>query len=384
MTVYYGDSGDNSIVGGDDDDSFAMYDGGTDTVFGGGGGDNFFFGATLTTDDRIDGGDGVDYLHIQGDYSAGVTLGAGVFTNVEGFVLDQSGGGGPVDYNITMDDSALSGGGLYVVANAHTTFDAGAETDASYYFVAGVSGDQVTTGAGDDIFHLNLALTNADHYDGGAGFDTVELGTGVSTTMTPQNIENIEKLVLFTNNGNFDLTFVDQDVAAGQTLEIDASGSDRKGWMTINGSAERDGNFLVNGGTGSDLLIGGRGDDTLNGGLGSDTLRGGVGADVLDGSGGSDHFLYSKIGESLVRSSDTIVHLQDIDVIDLSAIDADTTTDGDQAFHLVKAFSHVAGQAVLSFDGTNTTLQMDVDGDGKADMAIGLEGDRRDFSNFVL
>ena len=57
------------------------------------------------------------------------------------------------------------------------------------------------------------------------------------------------------------------------------------------------------------------------------------------------------------------------DFLDLTAIDADANTAGDQAFSLVGAFSGSAGQAVLTFDaGSNSTrLLLDVNGDGQAD-----------------
>ena len=81
---------------------------------------------------------------------------------------------------------------------------------------------------------------------------------------------------------------------------------------------------------------------------------------------------------------DTIVDLSAEDVIDLSAIDANTHKAGDQAFALVGAFSHHAGELTLTKDGKFTTLAADVNGDGVADLTVSIKGDHHDFSNFVL
>ena len=82
--------------------------------------------------------------------------------------------------------------------------------------------------------------------------------------------------------------------------------------------------------------------------------------------------------------ADSISRLKKHDVIDLSAIDADVDTAGDQAFHRVKAFGGHAGEMVLSYAGGVTTVQLDVDGDGQADMAIQLAQNHLTYHGFVL
>lgn len=141
--------------------------------------------------------------------------------------------------------------------------------------------------------------------------------------------------------------------------------------------------------TGNDFdnrLSGGLGADSLFGGRGNDVLVGGKGADVLDGGKGKNVFEFDSVKDSKGAAIDTIVALGLKDSIDLSAIDADTHTAGDQAFHLVSSFSHTAGEAMLSYDaGTDTTtLELDVNGDGKADGKIHINGDEHNFHGFVL
>lgn len=82
------------------------------------------------------------------------------------------------------------------------------------------------------------------------------------------------------------LTLVDQTVAAGKTLTIDASAVTRS--VAIDGSAEADGILVIKGGSGN---------DTLNSGKGADTLTGGAGA---------DNFVFGPNGISTFGALDTI------------------------------------------------------------------------------
>jgi hypothetical protein len=78
--------------------------------------------------------------------------------------------------------------------------------------------------------------------------------------------------------------------------------------------------------------------------------------------------------------------LEASDVIDIKAIDADSTHGGDQAFVLVDKFHHPAGEATLVYKAgiDFTQLRLDIDGDGRADSIITIKGDHTDFDNFVL
>jgi serralysin len=123
--------------------------------------------------------------------------------------------------------------------------------------------------------------------------------------------------------------------------------------------------------------MGGDGDDVLIGGLGGDRLIGGAGA---------DRYVFETLGDSRNAGPDLITHLDAQDVIDISAIDADTGQAGDQAFTLVGQFDGHAGQATLSFDADAraTALMLDVDGDGHADFTLEIQGRHTDFNGLVL
>jgi hypothetical protein len=159
---------------------------------------------------------------------------------------------------------------------------------------------------------------------------------------------------------------------------------------TFQGSIGRISGALIGGG-GDDLLVAGHGADHIfgdepGGPAGDDTISGGDDADVLTGGGGADIFLYSDYRDSKGKEADLITDLDRDDHIDLSAIDADKHTRGDQAFHLVATLSGHAGELVLSYDAVKdiTTVSGDVNGDGRADLEITIAGDTTGFTHFVL
>lgn len=136
-------------------------------------------------------------------------------------------------------------------------------------------------------------------------------------------------------------------------------------------------NSLLNGGGGDDLLvahgagarmIGGAGDDTIEGAA---VATGGLGRDVISGV----IAVYNRIGDSTLAAPDLV----NVGKTDLSHIDADTSLAGDQAFHMVSAFTDTAGELTVAYDDLRdtTAIRGDVDGDGVADFEIDTVGDFR-------
>jgi serralysin len=148
------------------------------------------------------------------------------------------------------------------------------------------------------------------------------------------------------------------------------------------------GNDVLYGQGGGDRLKGNTGNDSLFGGAGRDYLEGGLGRDILTGGSGQDTFRFRSVLESQQGplSSDLITDLSDDDRIDLSFIDADTTVAGDQAFLQVAAFTGAAGQLSLTYDAgaQQTTLAVDVNGDGLADFALLIAGEHLSAAGGVL
>jgi serralysin len=152
---------------------------------------------------------------------------------------------------------------------------------------------------------------------------------------------------------------------------------------TLNGGAGNDtldggnGEDTLSGGAGDDILIGGAGNDTLNGGAGDDVLTGGLGQDNMFGGAGSDTFIFTSVLDSPTRagSEDLIRDFRgglegSGDILDLSAIDANTTVAGDQAFSLVTSFHRVAGELVIQKVAGQYNVLGDVDGDGLVDFTL--------------
>lgn len=145
------------------------------------------------------------------------------------------------------------------------------------------------------------------------------------------------------------------------------------------------GNDELSGGAGGDIVLGDRGNDTLfgnagadhlRGGNGNDKLYGGVGADKLVGGAGEDMFIFVSQNESSTRAigRDTIFdfNAEQGDRVDLSGIDANLRSNGDQAFSFIGEadFSGKAGELRFTKMKSDTLVLADLDGDGKADFSL--------------
>jgi serralysin len=143
----------------------------------------------------------------------------------------------------------------------------------------------------------------------------------------------------------------------------------------------------IYGARGNDFLLGRGGEDVLYGGVGDDVLIGGGDRDALHGGTGVDTFRYLAGDQhKSEKGNDRILDLHNQDVIDLAGLDADQLTAGDQAFHLVGAFTGAAGELTRIYDAERdrTLLMGDDDGDGVADFKVAIDGDHTGFDNFVL
>jgi serralysin len=275
----------------------------------------------------------------------------------------------------------------------------------------GLGDDTLKTGSGDDRVLIRGGIDTAD---AGAGHDLLTVGflqlrTNVTVSISAGSVvkgysgmaadatgnhsvsfTGFEQFDIYTGAGDDDVRIGagDDTVRAGGGDDFVRAGAGNDqldggiGADTLGGGLGDD--YMVGGYT-SDKLSGGRGEDFLSGGYGADTLSGGRGADVLWGSQGANVFVFDDL-DSNVGDSDLIEDLKARDTIDLSRIDADTTSAGNQAFDFVATFSRTAGEATLRYQagGDVTRLILDTDGDAKADIVIIAAGDQREFSNFVL
>lgn len=160
--------------------------------------------------------------------------------------------------------------------------------------------------------------------------------------------------------------------------EVTLTGNDGDNIITFNDNAAP---VYAFGGLGNDVLdaalagggwlYGQEGDDVLIASYNA-TFVGGLGADTLTSLIGQNEFVYNSVDDSTAEQADTINNFDNTDIIDLSAIDADTTAIGNQAFNFIgsESFSNSAGQ--LRFADSN--IYGDVNGDGTTDFEIHLPG----------
>jgi serralysin len=321
-------SGNDDVTGNDAVNRLDLSRGGIDKAFGLGGNDGFVFGAAFTAEDEVDGGAGErDQVSIQGDYSAGLTLGTKSLVNVETLLVLAG-----FDYKLTAGDANIATGGRLEVfattlgANDDLTFDGSAEKDGHFVFYGGAGKDSLTGGDNNDGFYFGPGnFGQTDSLRGGPGGND-QLGLDGHYTITlGGNFEGIETLVLYRGPdgdlNKFDLKTSDAAVAAGQMFTVLGTtlGTD----LVCDGSAESDGSFRFLCGAGNDILTGGAGADLFIGGRGADTITGGA---------GNDTFLYNAAADSSAAALDLIASFAAGDKIDLFNIDAQSATAENEAF----------------------------------------------------
>jgi hypothetical protein len=383
-----GNSADNTINGTPQDDFFFVNQGGDDDLSGMAGNDVFYFGGEMTSGDDVDGGEGLDQIVLQGNYSGGLVFGTEVLS-IESIAIlpgsDTRGGdtaNNLYDYDITtVDENVGQGQQLIVDANRlrddeDFTFDGSAETDGTFLIYGGLGDDDLTGGAKNDIFLFGIAgqWGSGDKIAGGGGLDQLALRGDYTIVFGADQLESIESFALISaydtrfgalgERYSYTLTMNDGNVASGGQLTVDGAKLRSDESLTFTGSAESNGTYRVFGGQGDDVIVGGKGADTIGGGLGQDSMTGGQ---------GNDTFRFSSIADSpAMGNRDSIQDFALGDIIDLSRIDADSTAGapGNQAFSFIgtDAFHGVAGELRFQLSSGNIWLvQGDTDGNGQSD-----------------
>ncbi|MDO9338402.1 MAG: hypothetical protein Q7T61_18570 [Caulobacter sp.] len=229
----------------------------------------------------------------------------------------------------------------------------------------GEGGDLMAGGLGNDVYVIDDSGDQIVEA-AGEGVDSVRVSLAAYTLA-----DQVETLLFvgagdFTGTGNAQANTL-VGGAGVDTLDGGAGGD------TLRGGA---GNDALSGGDDNDKLYGETGDDQLSGGIGIDYLYGGAGSDTLNGGAGKDVFVYSALSDSAGSARDTIQQFEAVDVVNLSAIDADVALSGDQGFSFIgaAAFSGVAGQLRYVVDGEGGHLLADVNGDSSADLEILFTG----------
>lgn len=285
----------------------------------------------------------------------------------------------PFDIDFSGDHttvSSVSATGLAQFAVSYTNSTTGAVDVEAFQLkrtVTGTSaGDSFT---GDDAVNDVSGLGGDDTLKGGANRDILKGGTGNDTLMGFGGNDTLsgggDNDVLNGGTGfdtatyNTSTTGVNVDLSISGPQNTHDSGNDT--FISVEN---------VTGGSSSDHLTGSSVFNTIIGGAGNDFITGGGSHDTLFGGTGADTFIYNALSDSIGASRDRISDFTSQDTFDLSAIDANSTVAGDQAFDYIGAahFSGVAGQLDISHVGANTYLQGDVNGDKVKDFQIQILG----------
>lgn len=372
----YGEGGDDHLYG----------DEGIDRVYGGegfdhlyGGGDTDYLRGEGGPDD-LNGGDGDDFLY--------GGSGDDLFIGSPGADLNNGDGGGGlgrdiVDYSasplgVTVNLATGTGSGGFAAGDRYVGIE-NVFGSAFRDWITGDGGNNVLLGGGgDDV------ISGGDGNDlliGGAGADVLDGGIHLDPGGDRVSYEGSS-------------TGVWVDLAGGWGRSGDAEGDKLWGIEDITGSREKDVLFgdnndnTLEGGAGDDELhggLGGLGGDILMGGSHDDRLWGDAGPDHLWGGSGADRFMYASVNDSvptlprLIAEYDTIYDfVSGVDKIDLSAIDANTTSAaaGDQRFILtLRPEFGAAGLLRIDNLGDGTaTVYGETTGDGVADLQIVVFG----------
>jgi len=241
------------------------------------------------------------------------------------------------------------------LAGAQNTLGAGLDTLFSIEHLEGSKFNDTLTGNGAANYLKGGA--GSDGLNGGGGSDTLEGGAGndVLNGGAGSDWANYE----FAGSG------VKVSLATTALQNTGGAGFDKLSSMeNLIGS-----NF-------NDRLTGNGAHNNLIGGEGNDILTGGGGADELTGGYGNDTYVFKSLSDSTLALADLITDFETGDRINLSAIDANAGSAGNQAFHLDGTIGS-AGDIGLSYDaGTNrTTISLYVNNDMTVDAAIQIEGD---------
>jgi Ca2+-binding RTX toxin-like protein len=217
-----------------------------------------------------------------------------------------------------------TGSDTYTVDNAldSVTENAGEGTDlvrSRIDYTLGANLENLTflgssdlNGTGNDLANALRGNAGDNVLDGGAGADKL-YGYGGNDTCI---IDNAGDGIAEAAGGGTDTALASVSYSLAANVEN----------LTLTGAANIDG-------TGNGL------DNVITGNAGDNVITGGLGADTLTGGDGRDVFVYNSVNDSLPTGFDSITDFLSSageatvdDQLDLSRIDADSSTAGDDAF----------------------------------------------------
>jgi len=225
---------------------------------------------------------------------------------------------------------------------------------------AGAGDDQVFAGADADIVYGDAG---ADRIFGDQGNDLISAGAGDDAVFGGAGDDLI---VAEVGDGN-DVYFGDEGGGGTGIDTLDMSAATAN--VTVNlGSGPLSNGTASSSQTGNDTIWG---IENVNTGSGNDTITASNAVNVMNGGAGNDTY---KFTSASAADGDTILSFEPGDRVDLTAIDTNSGTPGDQGFTLVTGAFTAAGQLAVTFNGDTTVIQGNVDGDADADFTVEIAG----------
>jgi Ca2+-binding RTX toxin-like protein len=223
-----------------------------------------------------------------------------------------------------------------------------------------LTGNAAINGTGNALDNVLTGNSGNNTLTGGAGNDTLIGGAGTDTAVFLGNAATFQ--------------FGQSALTVGNT----AQGTDTLSSIEL--ATFTDGTFTLLVGTAAGTaLTGSNGADLIFGLAGNDTLTGGTGRDILVGGAGNDTFDFNAVDDSGLTATtrDLIADFVTGDHIDLSTIDANSGTGGNQAFAFIgtAAFT-AAGQVRYAYDAATGIglLEANTTGTSGAEFQIELVG----------
>ncbi len=338
-------------------DLSAMWAGGSGSIWNG----------IVTGFERVgaDLGLGIDVLG-GSKFSDSITIGAGYLQALrlygfEGDDLLNSGGGNDEIFGGQGADQIFGGGGddVLFIDMADTVIAGGAGYDRIVIASSGALAASLSAIEAIELQVADISLTVTQLTTGFAA-NTALFGTGtITVNMTPGLALAIPGMAL---QAGADVGFVINGTSGGDTIKASLTASS-----------------TISSGDGGDQIRGGNLVDTINGGNGNDKILSLGGADSLTGGAGADQFRYLFAGDSGTgANADRITDfLSGTDRLNFALLDADPVAAGRQALTYISTAAFIAtgtAQVRYGVSGADLLVQVDLDGNGSADMEIVLLG----------
>ena len=241
--------------------------------------------------------------------------------------------------------------------------------------------DLYKLGSGNDHFigYLNGGADRTDSVNGGRGIDAYDASqAGV-----------LGVIINLDGKTHFDTAYT-RIIAANRANDVNNTTTAADKILSIEnayGSAGNDSMFGTKGanelvgGDGNDHVFGLAGNDRLFGNNGLDALVGGAGKDELWGGANDDLFVFQSLKDSGTATAtiDTIMDFEGAgvaggDLIDLDLLNATLGNKITGFLGVDVDFTENAGDLRAVTQGANTIVELDINGDKKADFSIQLDG----------